>query len=587
MLRWRRSILLLAAATFACGRTTTGSRSASDGGDAALADATADLAGAADGVADLASPEPRDTASPLADLSSPEASSPLPDASSPDLPTADLAAPDAAVRDATAADTTPPLAGCAALRKLAEQDLLLKARSNEIHFAPDLGHVVLRVRADASAGTDAPDRLVRVDLPSGAVTPIVDTVYDAEALGTQGALLLFGTGSQGKDTAVYDGKSVRTLTSADVCDHQATRDGSRLFVLHDCIDEAVGDLDVIDVATGQSTPLAKHVPRGSLAVSPGGGWVAFATRTVWTDEPVDTLNVADSSNATYSLASQRDAVHPAFVSESLLVFRTAKCSMPSGSGCEVRGHVPGTGDISYLIDTRDPGAFGGYAISPDRTLLLTAEPASATVVSGSPARLYAASIDGTGQRLLASNLFPYWLSSMAVRAFAFDARGQYVLYVSSDSPHGVYAVDVLGGSPRNLSSYGTFQLTATGGSVVLFEHNVDSNGGRVRLAEVASGTDRLSFATGGDIWIATPLAGDQALLFVEHTAAGPSRLRFLSSAYPDSLVLGEWQESLLARQYPSYAGPQGLYPVDPTGCFTIVDTDLAPGPGTRLVLLPK
>jgi hypothetical protein len=28
-------------------------------------------------------------------------------------------------------------------------------------------------------------------------------------------------------------------------------------------------------------------------------------------------------------------------------------------------------------------------------------------------------------------------------------------------------------------------------------------------------------------------------------------------------------------------------PVDPTGCFTVFDTDLAPGPGTRLAILPQ
>jgi hypothetical protein len=32
-----------------------------------------------------------------------------------------------------------------------------------------------------------------------------------------------------------------------------------------------------------------------------------------------------------------------------------------------------------------------------------------------------------------------------------------------------------------------------------------------------------------------------------------------------------------------YAAPNSLYPVNPTGCFT----NLAPGPGIRLVLLPK
>jgi hypothetical protein len=45
--------------------------------------------------------------------------------------------------------------------------------------------------------------------------------------------------------------------------------------------------------------------------------------------------------------------------------------------------------------------------------------------------------------------------------------------------------------------------------------------------------------------------------------------------------------SVAKRDLSNTDDPPGAYSVDPTGCFTIADTDLAPGPGTRLVLIPE
>ncbi len=53
------------------------------------------------------------------------------------------------------------------------------------------------------------------------------------------------------------------------------------------------------------------------------------------------------------------------------------------------------------------------------------------------------------------------------------------------------------------------------------------------------------------------------------------------------MVLAEWSTTFLSMRPQRYATPLEEYPVDPTGCFTIVDTDLGPTPGTRLVLLPE
>jgi hypothetical protein len=51
------------------------------------------------------------------------------------------------------------------------------------------------------------------------------------------------------------------------------------------------------------------------------------------------------------------------------------------------------------------------------------------------------------------------------------------------------------------------------------------------------------------------------------------------------VVLGEWTVTKIDLTEMDRVDPPGPYPIDPTGCFAIVDSDL--GPGTRLVLLPE
>jgi hypothetical protein len=77
------------------------------------------------------------------------------------------------------------------------------------------------------------------------------------------------------------------------------------------------------------------------------------------------------------------------------------------------------------------------------------------------------------------------------------------------------------------------------------------------------------------------------LLFVNAPASGARQLRYFSASAADSVVLGEFTETWLDMDLGGYVTPLGGYPMDSTGCFTVVDTDLAPGPGTRLVLLPN
>ena len=50
--------------------------------------------------------------------------------------------------------------------------------------------------------------------------------------------------------------------------------------------------------------------------------------------------------------------------------------------------------------------------------------------------------------------------------------------------------------------------------------------------------------------------------------------------------LGQWRTSQLGSAYDACCNePYARYPIDPTGCFLLLDSDL--DGGTRLVLLPS
>jgi hypothetical protein len=126
-----------------------------------------------------------------------------------------------------------------------------------------------------------------------------------------------------------------------------------------------------------------------------------------------------------------------------------------------------------------------------------------------------------------------------------------------------------------------------GDHVALLEDAGDARQSRLRVVALGEGTEIASFATDGRVTAPNFTPDGRGLLFVNVPSSGAAQLRYVSDSVPESVVLGEWTTTRL-DMYPSiYGGLPGRYPVDPTGCFTVVDTDLAPGPGTRLVLLPE
>jgi hypothetical protein len=486
-------------------------------------------------------------------------------------------------KDAQVPPDLAPAFGCAALQPLAD-GVLTSRHAVRALFAPDRSSLVLRVKGEGPYGTSTDD-LLRVGLPSGEVSTIFMSITGAEWLQPGSTLLVRAVQTGRSDLMVVtsDGIGMGTLVQG-VCQRVAAPDGSRVYAIHDCDSRNSGTMDVIDVGSGASTRLAVGATFGTptptrwTTVSPNGRWVAFFTST-----PSDggsgqsLLAVASADGQVETLTSQPDASDPAFASDGLLLF-IAGSRYQMG---DLRGHVPGTGDTSYLIATnRDPGLFG-YQVSPDKTWLL-----AGARITGDVNELYAMRLDGSGERLLASDLYDFWANQLAMRVFAFSASGRVIYNTGRDL--GVAFIDLDGGAPTVLSGSATFMEAPGLDQAALLEWSGSPfSPSRLRLLDLESGTDVFAYDSDRSINSIGFQPNNRGLVFVEYRSPDPTRLRYASA--DQSVVLGEWQTTQFQPNSLSdyYGTLLDIYPVDPTGCFTVFDTDQTPGPGTRLAILPQ
>jgi hypothetical protein len=273
------------------------------------------------------------------------------------------------------------------------------------------------------------------------------------------------------------------------------------------------------------------------------------------------------------------------VSDDLLLFGVGTVGYARLDGT-LRAHVPGAGDDSYAVAAgRSPGLFG-YSISADGSWLLGAGQAHSDAGFEDSALLYAIRLDGSGENLLSSALLPFWMFEVAIKAFAWSGDGRRAVYIATNGA-GLWTSDAYGTSAAKISPGGLFTIAPAGDQVALLEDLGDARQSRLRVSALDTGHEGFSFASDGAITAPSFTPDGRGLLFVSMPTSGAAQLRYASPMGSSSVLLGEWTETLL-DMYPGTYGdiPAGKYPVDPTGCFTVVDTDLAPGPGTRLVLLP-
>jgi dipeptidyl aminopeptidase/acylaminoacyl peptidase len=503
---------------------------------------------------------------------------------SPDTPFAQHDSPPAdGPRGLDGTDAPPPDTACSALKRFSSMVVLTNLRTRKVTFAPDGSWFVLKVRQEAPPGIGYPDQLVRLALPSGEMATISSEGDSAEALGQRDLLVLHK-----EEVAVYEQGALRTL-AVGTCAHLATPDGSRLYVIRDCA-AGRGYLDVVDVASGAATTLAGNVSARSywapdFSVSPSGRYFAFVVQSPDGGEASSLLHLADRNGKVYALASQPGANAPWFASDDRLLFSVGTNGLP-GPNASLRAHVPGSGDTAYtLAATGQAAGLHGYKISADGLWLLGVADSSDDAGFGAPGVLYAIRLDGTGENLLASTLVPHWLFEAGLDSFGWSGDGARAIYLADRGA--VWASDRNGSAAVRLSPRAWYRAAPLGDQVAVVEDSGDAGSNQLRVLAMGSLREVFSFASDGSLAAPDFTPDARGLLFVNTLASGVRQLRYFSAAHADSVVLGEWQAALLDTNPGGSADPLGRYPMDPTGCFTIVDTDLPPGPGTRFVLLPE
>lgn len=471
----------------------------------------------------------------------------------------------------TDVDSVP--AACQELKPLADQPVLVPWPTYLTYFSPDRSFILL-------LSLDEPRRVVRVALPSGEVSTVADPIASVTSLGGGKAFLLGGTGVDRDETWLYDGNQVRPLYSG-FCHVSATPDAAFLYAIGPCVGTENG-LTRIDLATGTRLtidPRARSNADLGIRVAPNGQWIAYGI-----SDPQDsqrTIAVADAAGNVYPITTAQKVYLVEFVSDELMLFQTEG---PPGTPGDMRGHVTGSGDTSFLIAAdRSPGSDDSYEISRDRSQVLAVKRPDPAGLSGLSS-IYSVPLDGGEPVLLVAS----WSSPFPdarPHPISFDSQGKYVLYSSYSrgdaAKFPLAVVDLQGSSPRTLSDDGGFILSPTTSDVVIVDHVPNSERSRLRLTDLATGRARLSYSSNADLMDVAVLRNGQAFLVVELEGYTTQRVRFVSAKHPNSVVIGEWYQARCRGCW------QPVVDADPSGCFTVVTTDAPDNPGSRLVLLPE
>jgi hypothetical protein len=506
------------------------------------------------------------------------------DAGGPDLPPSDVRPNDGRPGDATRSDVVTDAAtafdlrprGCASL---VNNGVLNLGRAKQALFAPDGSSVLLRI---GNADSDATDVAMLLRLDDGASRVLGRDVGNVEWLGRSAALL--AAADRSRLVAVsLDGEVLLTVPT-QTCSHAATPDGSRIYYTHPPCDSVEGALSVVDLALGTSRQLTDRASTGSLTMSPDSRFAAYVAYTGPRDMPASSsaVFVADAAGSTYNVAGPRSAWGPVFAPGGTLLFRSAESG---ASASTIWRHAPGTGSRSQSLTEGDIG-ITGYEIAEDGSGFLMARFPG----NGQPGELLLAPLDGGNTVRLATNLMDYRMYSMPYRPFAFARPGKRVLFIADSSgdagrSYGIASVS-RDGSDRVQLATGSTQAVVSSHADRVAIVSIDYTLRRGTLSVVSStGANQLSIPVAGSVLYGSFVPQDRGLLFVEEPTGANKQLRHLSFASGKVTTLAEWTTS----QLPLYAFPAGVsfggYPIDPSGCFTVVDSDLDQT-GARLVALP-
>jgi hypothetical protein len=472
-----------------------------------------------------------------------------------------------------------PSVRCSALRGLSTLGPITPRHARKVLFSPDRRVFVMQA-VGLGAG---PDDLLAIPLPGGVPQTLIEGVTDAEWLGGTGTLLVTLASSGDLAVVSLDGTPPRTIAN-HTCAHLAVPDGSRVFVLRDCLPSATpaGAMDEIAVASGTATPRAA-VASGDWAVSPSGRYAAFVAPSLPDGASGEggLLHVLDGTSD--QALTQAPAAEPAFVSDQRLLFVT---SASPDEMTDAYVHVPGSGGGSERIAQGRHFGLRGYRISPDGSVLLAALLATATPWNNT---LYAERLDGSGEIVLANDLLPYHQFQLALTPFAFSRDGAWTIFMPNANvaaTRGVFAISPTGDNRHLLAKGSAFAVSPFSDRVAVLEISTTRDLYTLHFVVAATGAEQFAVTSTDAVSGFRFVPDSRGFLYVQIPAAGPSRLYHVSFITAQQTPLGSWnQTSLPIGDYPSAEVIAG-YPVDPTGCFTLVDSDITGAAGTSLVVLP-
>lgn len=527
----------------------------------------------------------------MADSSLNPADAPGGDASTGDGISSDRDVPspwDARMADAAGKDALAPAAevavdvrdpapfACAALRPLADKGLLTDRHVSQVLFAPDGKALLLLL---LGAGTGDNNQAVLVSLPDGAQQSLGTGVDSAEWLGSDAVLLT--TADVGLRVVSRAGKALRSL-SRQICAHVAAPDGSRIYYVHDC-QYSTGVLNVLDVATGTDQQLDVAVTY-ELAVSPDSRWAAYVGYGPVGDAESSPgiLRVVEKGGTPYALPEQETTRSPMFLSDDLLVFKSVSDTYLSSTFWR---HRPGTNETTRLGAGVD--SWNAYLRTADDTAFLMAKFSSSTAEA---AELDLVSVLKGTVTPLASDVLDFRKFQAPVQSFALSQPSQRAIYAyeARTGLLGFASVSLSGGGRVQLAPEASRALASPYGdrvAALASNHAFSATGNQITVDSPTTGHGQFVIVT-DMLNTVTFLPGDTGLLFEERESDGSAwQLRHFSFADAALTTLGRWNTSKLMPHIAAMGIETATYPVDPTGCFTLVDTDLEP-PGTRLVLLP-
>lgn len=477
---------------------------------------------------------------------------------------------------------TSPLPACAALAGFAKGKRVSTSYARKARFSPSLKRLALVTHQD-----NAPGDLYLLSLPSAKATLVAHDVHDVTWLPNERGLLI--KKEKGKTSSVpYDlqhasaaGAKLKILGS-DLCTHVVTPDGSRVYMVAGCDQKHRGSLTVAQVDSGASSLLATGVAATSLVVSPDSKWAAYVLAVSIPAGCYYDTGTSILVNAAGKKTGVTGDVMPSsqqFTPTNMLLARRMVCKNKTQELTFVIASAT-SGTVSLQVKESEYDFYGygfytgqRYSVSADGKQVLMSRPHDKSLQHND---LLTLSTHDGKIRVLASDMYPYQMTSMAFRVWTYANRGRHVVYVRGGGypTMGLAAMPASGGKALVLANSlhgATYVISRESTDAAWIEYSSPTTM-EVMYGSVSSSAKSLVLASHKEpIHSLSLVPGGRGVLFVQRS--GTTKKLVEGSAGGGSRVLGQWGHDYLTASYDSAEPPVRGYSVDRQGCAVVYNQD--------------